>query len=303
MCNVSKAEEKDMVQEIRERYPEVAWPEVSAEKLQLAGWHDMDAIPGRVANVIWTKHGKTGEDIPNVVGVRSDEYKFIRYEVLTKKFEEVIDRYEGAFGKPVFDFAFPKDGARFLCNVDFPEMVKPVRENGPKVGQDISPRCGFKSSLDMCWEYATFIGAIRLICTNGMVAYQIESQMNKKHRQTLDVDDINQHVIPTLDRFDEQVAIWGAWAETEFTALQTEKLVDALPFGNRHTDEILALPEKSTQETLNQWMAADKVNKMAFHNVATQFLSHEVESEMVRVEKAQKVARIFHNHEHYLKAA
>jgi len=302
MCEVTKEEEKAMVEEIHERYPNESWPEVSCERLQLAGMHDMGAISDRMANVVWTKHEKTGEDVPNVVGIRSDEYKFIRYEVLTKKFEETLAEYD-SFGKPTFSFMFPSDGARFICNVDFPEAVKVIKENGPTKGGDISPSCGFKSSLDMKWEYSSFIGAIRLVCTNGMIAYHLESQMKKKHRMTLDVNEINKHVIPTLDRFDDQMKVWNAWSETQFTALQTEQMMEILPFGNRHSEEILALPETGTGESLEQWMKRDKVNKMDMNNVLTQFLTHEIESEMVRVDKAQKVSRIFHDHERYFKKA
>jgi hypothetical protein len=99
-----------------------------------------------------------------------------------------------------------------------------------------------------------------------------------------------------MDEFADQVGIWQDWAKKAIAKEEAEVLMDALPFGARHQEEILALPQAGTGDTMQEWLNSGSVNVYDMDGIYTEFLTHEVDSEMVRVSKGEDIARIFHKH-------
>jgi len=128
-----------------------------------------------------------------------------------------------------------------------------------------------------------------------MVGYKVQFATKKKHRLNLVTSEQLKSLPQGMAAFSEQVNVWQDWANKQMKAIEAEMLVDALPFGERHTADILALPEIGSGETLEDWLRNDSVNTYRLNSIVTQFLTHEIESEMVRTDKGQKVAQVFHS--------
>jgi hypothetical protein len=98
---------------------------------------------------------------------------------------------------------------------------------------------------------------------------------------------------PTFQKYGEQLEIWETWGETLIKPTAVDELIIGSGFGSKHQEEILALPEKSTGETVQDWIDAGDVNVMNLYNVLTQFTTHELESEMVKVRRGEQIASTF----------
>ena len=296
----------DIKQEIRSRFPDVAWPDLSQERLYIAGYDY--AVPGLVGNAIqeeideehelWA-HAVDGK-IPNIVAVCSEQYNFVPFEVASKVFVDYIDTYE-AWGKPKMQFDIIDGGRKMKATAQFEEHKDAIK-SAAKVGDDISPVGGFYHGIDLDWMFRVFAGATRLICKNGMVGHHLNLELGKKHKSTLDINTMIGALAPTFEKYGEQIEVWNVWGETEIAAPAAEDLILASGFGSKHQTEILALPEKSTGETVEEWMNGGKVNVMNLYNVLTQFTTHEIESDLVRVRRGEQIAQAFETSE-YLKAA
>ena len=67
-----------------------------------------------------------------------------------------------------------------------------------------------------------------------------------------------------------------------------------LPFGPKYSEKILALPQVGSGQTIEKWLTADNLNLWEFNSILTQFITHEIESEMVRVRSGEAVAKVLH---------
>ncbi|RLD58108.1 MAG: hypothetical protein DRI97_03950, partial [Bacteroidetes bacterium] len=178
---------------------------------------------------------------------------------------------------------------------DFPECKEEL-----KPGRPLTPKAGVRNSNDLTLEFSRWFGAMELVCANGMVAFKINQSASKKHRQNLDIDFEIKGVIEGMNDFAEQTDIWKNWVDVQLASADAEVIMAALPFGSRHNEEILALPETGTGDKVSDWLAGGKVNLYDMYGIYTQFLTHNVESDMVRVTKGEEVARVFHNYEQVL---
>jgi hypothetical protein len=294
---MSPEEVHDIKQEVRERFPDVDWPDLSQERLYVAGYDF--AIDGMIANCIqeqideehelW-KHNVDGK-VPRVVAICSEQYNFVPFEVASKKFVDFLDTYDG-WGKPSIDFNIIDGGRKMKATATFNEHRDDIKSRA-KVGDTICPVGGFYHGIDLDWMFRVWAGAERLICSNGMVGHHLNLELGKKHKSTLVIDEMIGSLAPTFEKYGEQIEIWNVWGETVIDAPQTEELIAASGFGTKHQAEILALPERSTGQTVEEWMNEGKVNVMNLYNVLTQFTSHELESDMVRVKRGEQIAQAF----------
>lgn len=294
---MSPEEVHDIKQEIRERFPDVPWPDLSQERLYVAGYDF--AVPGLVGNAIQQPIDEEHElweyavdgKIPNIVAVCSEQYNFVPFEVASKQFVDFLDTYDG-WGKPKLDFNIIDGGRKMKATATFNEHRDALKSKA-KVGDDICPVGGFYHGIDLDWMFRVWAGAERLVCSNGMVGHHLNLELGKKHKSTLNIEEMIGSLAPTFEEYGNQIEIWSEWGETVIEAGQAEDLILESGFGSKHQAEILALPEQSTGQTVEEWMNGGKVNVMNLYNVLTQFTTHEIESEMVRVRRGEQIAQAF----------
>lgn len=298
---MSPEEVTDIKAEIHERFPDVQWPKLSQERVTVMGY-DMP-IPGVYSNSVLEKVDETHEfyneaveyfdgELPRHVAFCSDQYRFIHYEVATHKFLQFLDNY-GMWGKPTVKINFFNGGSRMRCEAIFDEHKEELKGRAKKKGDVIAPIGGFNHGIGLDWLYRVWAGALRVICGNGMIGHHLNVQLGKKHKSTLDIDEMIAALGPTFENYGEQIAIWSQWGEIDVSKPTVEDLLSAVGFGTKQQEEILALPEVSTGETLEQWLRGESVNVLNLYNVLTQYTTHEIESDLVRVKRGDDIARVF----------
>lgn len=275
-----------IIQEIRGKFPEVPFPDIRKETamyLDLEGNLQRSRYNMVIGNL-------DGEDL--VYGATSEAYKVVPHELMVAKVMDSIPEVEG-WGKPVFRPVLYKEGSRFRFQADFPDCEwKFKTTKGREV--PVSPRLTFQNSYDQFLKFRIEFGGQEQVCKNGMVAFKIQHTVSKRHIDSLDIDAQMEKIGVGIQAYAEQKGIWEAWARTEIPAPVVEEILIAMPFGKKHKDELLQLPQIGTQETLASWMTSGSVNAFDLHGMFTQFLTHQVESEMVKVEKMEKVEKTFH---------
>lgn len=295
---LSPEEVHDIKQEVRERYPSVPWPDLTQERVYVAGYDF--AIPGVLSNCIQKKIDEEHKlwsyavdgMIPEHVAFCSDQYNFVPFEVASKVFLNFLDSYD-QWGKPKVSFQIIDGGRKMKAYAQFDEHTSKLKGKAAKVNDVISPVGGFYHGIDLDWQFRVFAGALRLLCTNGMVGHRLNLELGAKHKSTLDITQMVQGLAPTFEKYGEQLDIWNSWGATTLTPPQVDDLVLSSGFGTKHQEEIKALPEKGTGETLEQWMQRGQVNMMNLFNVLTQFTTHELDSELVKVKRGEQIAEAF----------
>jgi hypothetical protein len=295
--NMSPSQINDIKDEMRDRFPDVDWVDMSQERVHVLGYDF--AIPGVLSNSILRTIDETHEhwenayesQIPEHVAFCSDQYNFVPYEVAGKVFADFIDQYEG-WGKPTYKFQILDNGRKMRGEALFNEHKDEILANA-KVGDIISPIAGFQHSIDLSWLFKSYAGALNLACANGMVAHTLNLELGKKHKSTLDIGEMIYSLAPVFEKYEEQLGIWSYWGEQAIEAPVVEDLLNDSGFGTKQQEEILQLPETTTGETLEEWIRRGRINVWNMYNVLTQYTTHEIESDLVRVRRGEDIAKTF----------
>lgn len=278
-------------EEIRERYPEIKFPDVKTVPL-FYGRKTMNRFENRNAIV----GVFDDEEFPYTTA--TDQYKVVTHEealmMLEKGLKELAVKHP-EFGVPnIRPTMLESNGnpcAKMMTRVAFPDV--PIDKKEVKVGDLLEPEVRMFNSYDLGWDYGLGGWAKRLSCTNGCFSTEMFTNVRKKHRLNLDVPAIVAQLTYGLGQYSKQINLWKKWSKTTLPEAEFDNLFEKLPFGETHREEIKALPEATTKETINDWVLTGSVNVWNLHNIVTQFLTHKVASEFVRMDKTMKVGRLF----------
>ena len=155
---------------------------------------------------------RDGEEF--VSAICSDQYKLVEHEIAVDHFEKVVNTFE-EYGKPVINISLLLDGARLMCEANFPECTT-------KVGKDkLAPRAGIKNSLDLGWEYESWFGAMVERCTNGLLMFKKLIKGKQKHRLNLDLNEHMEKMSLGMSKMSDQYLIWNGWAKIQMAGPQS----------------------------------------------------------------------------------
>jgi len=294
-------QKRKIIEAIREKYQNLTFPDGVTKSPLYHGRRERVKIDGQYAVI-----GHVGDEEQVFAPAVSKQYKIVPHEIalhnlVQEMTDHGIDLKE--YGEPIITPTLHADGGRLQIQIAFPDAVHTVKTENHAKGRKIHPKATLWNSYDLSKGFRVSFEGIDEVCTNGMVGYKIQFATNKKHRLNLDVTKQMAALPDGLKAFSEQVNVWQDWAKQRLSRLEAMAVVDALPFGEKHQEKILALPEVGTGETLDEWLKGDDVNLYRLNGIATQFLTHEVESEMVRVDKGPKIAKVFHNIDDILRKA
>lgn len=281
-----QALQDQIISEIRGKHPKIKFPDVYRSPLWY-GRSGKEPIQGYNALI-----GCIDDQKFVYANAVSDEYKIITHEESLYQLEKSLEKVSDSFGAPkIGAITLLKDGARMRARVTFPDHVKEISK-----GKAIEPRVDIWNSYDLSKMYGLAWGAVELVCANGMTAFRIKSSIAAKHRQCLDIETQTSSIVEGLNGFGDQITEWRTWPKIKVTPPKVEEIMEALPFGTKHNEKILALPQMGSGITLEKLLRGSGVDLWNFHSIVTQFLTHEVESEMVKVEKEKEVAKVFHSY-------
>jgi hypothetical protein len=135
--------------------------------------------------------------------------------------------------------------------------------------------------------------ALQLVCSNGMMAYRAIEGTQKRHMIGLDLNKQLSLIQPGIRNYPKQIEYWQKLAVLYLTGPEFENFIPLLPFGQRHFDNLMHLDIIGSGGTLFQQYRNNKMNVWEIHNAVTQFITHNIESDEVRLEKSAKAEEAF----------
>lgn len=295
-------ETQKRINEVRERFPKVRWPSTYSrpaayiDGTQTVHIDDRVAIVGETVIDEFNPETQKMETKPHTAfyTFASNQYKIVSHEESLLKMEEILTQLP-EYGKPEIKPRIFKDGARMTVLVNFPEVKFEV---GPRK-ENVNPSVELRNSHDLFWEFQVRFGAYQMVCTNGLYAFKEMQKISKKHRQNLVAEDVVQEITDYMGKFSEQIGWWDKWAHRKLDQSGVQEIMDALEFTEKRSDEIKQLPlmgrGAETIATMKEPTFWD------VNSAITQFLTHNVESDQVRIEIGERVPTVLQ--QHFLKAA
>lgn len=123
---------------------------------------------------------------------------------------------------------------------------------------------------------------------------EVFAQYSNRHIGTLSMTDFRASLVEGMEKYAEQVSLWHQWGEKILTAPIYEEIWEELPFSNKQKEEIEALPIRAVGNVpLLDYVKREKVDMWTLHSAMTQFVTHNVNSEVARVDTYEPaVARV-----------
>jgi len=283
-------ENEAKVKFIRGAYPHVEWPDISAERMwrgttaktRIEGYRDLVNMDGGTHYAFVT-----------------DLYKVVPHEVVLHNMLDVIDGMP-EFGEPNVIIALASGGGKARFDVNFPEVQHTIARinNGsteiPGIGDVVNMKVTGLTSYDTGWSQRAVLGALRLVCTNGLTVGKEFARFAGRHILSLDQDKFRKTLRVGMEKFSEQTELWKAWAGKTLTGDEYEESWEVLPFSEKQREKIQELPEEASKRPLLDYIPKS-VNQWFFYSVLTQFVTHEMASVVTRTNIEPKIAEVFHN--------
>jgi len=268
--------------EIRERYPNVYFPDPVKEPLWF-GRRDHTRISDR--KVIFDQRAEVREGNPAVFGICSERYKIVPYEDIIHMVEKTVSGLTD-YGKVLVCPHTYLDGARMCTTINFPDMKHLIK----KVDA-ITPKIEVFTSYDLSTKLKGRFGAFQLTCSNGAGIWKSFKAFAKRHLQNLFLSDLGETISSGMSLFGEQVNQWKIWAEKRVSPELYEGIWDELPFSKAERVKIEGLKQIGSGLLLPKAIEAKDLDLWTLSSVLTQFATHEVKSELRRFDLEPAIAR------------
>jgi hypothetical protein len=121
---------------------------------------------------------------------------------------------------------FSNDGGRMRRTYRFPGIVAEVKKGDP-----IHPELHLFNSYDRTWPFFILLGALRLVCENGLVFGQGLLYLRRRHIYQLRQINVAEEVGAALHSFKQQAQKWKGWTERRLTKTRFEKVIEVMKLG------------------------------------------------------------------------
>lgn len=226
-----------------------------------------------------------------VFGICSDNYQLVYHEQVICDVLRATEKLP-ELGTPVIEPIFIDDGRKAKFHFLFPDVKYEVAIGTPYQSA-LAPQFLALNSYDLGWEFSVKAMARQQVCSNGMFALKAMGHVRGRHNQSLDVGNLVDQIEQTIEGFSEQIGLWNDWSQKMLTAPEFAELVEALPFGGKYSEQILQLPIIGEGKSLNEKIDGKGVTLWDVHNAVTQFVEHEIGSEVVKLDKGEVSEHIF----------
>lgn len=280
-------ENQKVIEEVREKYPEVKFPNPVLEPM----WY------GRKTPIRITGHKAIVDKNTGVVfSYVTDAYRLVRYEETLRLAEKALE------GTGFKDFQlcpmFLSEGGKMKLSMKFTGQ-----EINVSTGDNIIPKVDLFSSYDTKWKLSGMFGAFRLKCKNGMGVWQAFKKFARKHLYTLDMNELSSTISEGMTHFVEQQKMWQEWPQVNIGQELYDSLWEFLPFSSAEKEKVEALPEVVTHLTIPKMIQESNLNLWGLNNVLTQFATHEVKSDIRKVELEPAIAKVMESTYYRMKEA
>jgi hypothetical protein len=216
-------------------------------------------------------------DTGEVLGVASNRYGVVQNRDLIGVAEDAFGKSDlGSYDRSVI---VTGKGEKLFATYDFKD-----RNRALKVGDEVGMRLTLQNSFDTTLRLSFAIGALRLVCTNGMTTMERDVDMTSKHNSNVDVNFLSDSVKVAVQRFDAACTAFDKLSEVQFDHDKgfnvLNRLAQSKVISDRQSTKIAAIwasPDYKEDQDRTLWN---------LYNASTQYLSREVEGK--RYELASK---------------
>lgn len=219
-----------------------------------------------------------------VFAIASKDYRLIRHEDAITQIEKAISK-SPELGKYEFTTEFYNDGGRMRRTYRFIEKKVEIIK-----GDVINPQVHMFNSYDTTWPLIVILGALRVVCSNGLVVGKKFLHLRKRHVYDFNQIDIQEEVASAMERFKFQSKQWSRWADRRLTEGNYQKVIDTMKFGQEALEQIYKRIEAEAEIIQNGFPI---LNLWAFYNVLTWYITHRAVSLNHRVEMERKLRKAF----------
>ena len=171
---------------------------------------------------------KTGK----VFSIVSEDYRLIRHEEAITQVEQELSKTKG-LGRYEAVTEFTNGGGRMRRTYRLPEISVKIRQ-----GDEVNPELHLFNSYDLTWPFIIHLGALRVVCQNGLVMGQEFLHLRKRHIYELGQINVAEEVGKALERFNQQTQEWKGWTEKKLAPRAYSKVLEAMKLGLKAKDEI-----------------------------------------------------------------
>lgn len=210
-------------------------------------------IPGKLA-VVRT-------DTMQSLGIVSDKYAFMEHQVVVNGFRKALK------GQEVQEnISLQRNGAQLFMKYTFPRVQAEVKK-GDIVGMQLFAR----NSYDGSSKLQLSLGAVRLVCDNGMVMNKNFIEFSQKHigsDSTLEVEEVSSKINTLVSKFSEVMPV--------MTQMSRQKIeADEDTFDPKK----LKLPAYLCKIAAEEYERAGDSTLWGFYNGLTYAITHKMRKE------------------------
>jgi len=220
-------------------------------------------------------------DTGKVFSIVSNDYKIITHQRAIEQIESIIAK-NADLGSYDTKIDFFNDGGRMRCTFTFSRIAAEIEK-----GDIINLQMHLSNSYDVTWPFTVTLGAIRLVCTNGLVVGKKTVHIRKRHVYELDNLNIDQTIATAMKRFQKQSRKWMDLAQSPLYPTIYEKVMKTMKFGKNATEEIRHQIDHNASGYDNDNFPV--MSLWAFYNVLTWYITHKAISLNHRVEMENRL--------------
>jgi hypothetical protein len=229
------------------------------------------------------------DDHDHIYCIPTDTYQLVQHE-------DTLDMIEGALVKSPFGKDWKSktwlmnEGARLRKTYTFENHPYEIGRYGGRK-DIIYPTVYVYNSYDRWCRFALDFGIMRVICVNGAKVGERFARFAMKHTTNLDVEQSIKILVSGFDIYKEQVEIWKKWQKTIMDFKDFTNITTALKFSTKALEELGSVKETGTGITLGD-VEKGKVNRWLAFCLLTQFITHNVKSQLQRISYEQNLRRL-----------
>jgi hypothetical protein len=221
---------------------------------------------GRKNRLAGNYKGIVDLDTGKLFSIVSKGYRIIRHEEAIAEMEEAISRTKDLGGYQVIT-EFTNNGGRMRRTYRFAGNAVEVKTRDP-----IYPELHLFNSYDKTWPFFILLGALRVVCENGLVFGQGLLYLRKRHIYQLGQINVAEEVGTALKRFNQQAREWKGWTEKKLTPRAYSKVLETMKLG-------IKAREKVKKRVSSEAKGVDPsgfpvITVWGFYNVLTWHITH-----------------------------
>lgn len=179
-------------------------------------------------------------DTNEVLAVQSMDYKLVTNEEVFTKFDQaLLDSSLNTNNMKITEWS-PKNGAQAVRKYEFPEHQVKI---GEVDGKDdlLNMSLYVRNSYDSSSAFRAMLGAMRLLCWNGMVIGKKDLDLYGRHTKNLDIDKMIKKMDVAINMFTTQADEWRNWRTVLITEADARVLLDKASALSESAKEVIML--------------------------------------------------------------